>query len=189
MTEYTPFDRQVIALSKQYHQPLMGGTAVELLADHYGRPAPRPRTDNDLDFIHFRTEPWPLEDFLAALDGLGFKAIPADEDDPIFYYYHYDAQGRCDVEVDVARTMDNTLASYLLTTAQALVLDPVAQLKYKLGRLAALYAQGRWFPKLATDQQDGRFLQALIEETGRRRELGNLLAPGETVRLLEMQWG
>lgn len=50
-TRYSEFDDIIIANAPRLGLPLIGGTALEILADYFMIPDVRKRSDNDLDFI------------------------------------------------------------------------------------------------------------------------------------------
>lgn len=50
-SKYSDLDDMVINKATDLGLPLIGGTALEVWANHYGTPGVRKRSDNDLDFI------------------------------------------------------------------------------------------------------------------------------------------
>lgn len=50
-SRYSDLDEQVIRKASELGLPLIGGTALEVLAGYYGTPGVRKRSDNDLDFL------------------------------------------------------------------------------------------------------------------------------------------
>lgn len=48
---YSDLDEQVIEKATELGMPLIGGTALEILANHYGTSGVRKRSNNDLDFL------------------------------------------------------------------------------------------------------------------------------------------
>ena len=48
---YSDFDEQVIEKATEFGMPLIGSTALEIMANHYGTSGVRKRSNNDLDFL------------------------------------------------------------------------------------------------------------------------------------------
>ncbi len=50
-SRYTDLDDKVILKASKMGFPLIGGTALEIISNHYNVPGVRKRSDNDLDFL------------------------------------------------------------------------------------------------------------------------------------------
>lgn len=139
--------------------PLLGGTALEVLSDLYGVPAPRPRSVNDLDFLHIEGHSHPLESFDAYLQRLGLSRGRGELADPYIGYTGQDPAGQ-PIEVDVLRTYEANLADAILLHQDLAVLTPQAQIRMKRQRLSQPLP-GTPPERLALDRADITWLKTL----------------------------
>lgn len=139
--------------------PLLGGTALEVLAHAYGVPPPRPRSVNDLDFLCIEGYSRPVEAFDAYLAGLGLTRGRSALADPYIGYTGQDARGK-PIEVDLLRTYESHLADAVLQMERLLVLTPAAQAAMKRQRLAQPLP-GTSAERLALDRADIQWLSGL----------------------------
>jgi len=155
---YSPLDQTIIALSSQYRAPLIGGTALEMLVNHYQLPIARPRSINDIDFVCFRQPHADRAGLQQALLGLGLKIR---DENPFSVHL-----ATPEVEADVLLSADDRFSQFYQQLGPYLLLDEVGQLLMKLDRFVSANRLNH-----TQDKTDLLILLRLIGQTGRADEL------------------
>ncbi len=135
-TNYHPLDATIISLSSEFGCPIIGGTGLEVLLNHYGAVHRRVRSDNDIDFLDVDHDG--TARLMKRLRKLGFDSGRCSADDAMVTF------SRPGIEVDilldgggVAPNAD-VFGSHLAKVGQLLILNECGMLFSKCTRVIDL---------------------------------------------------
>ena len=170
---YSTLDVPVVRKASLWGFALVGGTAVQLLARHYGVTERRNRSINDLDFF-VSAKNTKIGDFKSFLESEGFEEIKMGVSD-----YMINVENKeLGVEVDVLISWDLCIEDTFVSVGGFLVVSPIEIFRTKVQRLISKST------KHDTDVQD---LNTLYDVIVARNEIDKLEAVLSSEGLSEEQ--
>lgn len=155
-SRYTDLDEKVIAKASELGMPLIGGTALEVIANEMNVPGVRKRSNNDLDFLS--TDRFKITEFKKWL----FKNIDPDK-----------------VQVDIYVDAPKNYKHYIMSIDGILVMRPTYLIWSKLTRGSEKDLRDiKWL--LTIDQVSDGEISAAMEDLGlTEKEIELLLSLAE----------
>jgi hypothetical protein len=135
-TTYHPLDATIIGLSSEFGCPIIGGTGLEVLLNHYGVVHGRVRSDNDIDFLDLDAKG--TGRLMRRLERLGLRRCGGHSGDALLTY------AKDGIEVDIlmdgggVASSADVLGGHLVQVGQILVLNECGMLFSKLTRVIDL---------------------------------------------------
>lgn len=126
---YTTIDEPIVRLASNYQLYLIGGTAIDMLCQHYGVSNNRSRSNNDIDFLSFAANLTKIQEYVNKLMCLyNFKK------DIESNYMITMNNSNVGVDVDILIDYDQTNLQYSMTVNNVLVMSPCYMVYNKLDR-------------------------------------------------------
>ena len=135
---YTTIDEPIVRLASNYQLYLIGGTAIDMLCQHYGISNNRSRSNNDIDFLSFAVNLSQTQRYVSKLvNQYNFKKdIESD-------YMITTTNKSMGIDVDILIDYDNSNRQYGMTVNNILVMSPCYMVYNKLDRYLSSTSEER----------------------------------------------